>query len=47
VRITRGEKPAKSKHDESRVIILSRKMLKTVRAESTVAPERSNARRIA
>ncbi len=47
VTITPGEKHARSKHDEGRVIILSRKMLKAVRAETGAAPERSNARRIA
>ncbi len=47
VKITPGEKHARSKHDEGRVIILSRKMLKAVRAETGAAPERSNARRIA
>jgi CheY-like chemotaxis protein len=47
VTITPGEKPARGKHDDSRVIILSRKMLKAVRAESDVAPERSDTRRIA
>ena len=36
-----------SKHDEGRVIILSRKMLKAVRAETGAAPERSKARRVA
>jgi len=47
VKITPGEKHASRKHDEGRVIILSRKMLKAVRAEAAAAPERSNARRIA
>jgi hypothetical protein len=47
VTITPVEKHARSKHDEGRVIILSRKMLKAVRAETGAAPERSNARRIA
>ena len=47
VKVTPGDKHARSKHDESRVIILSRKMLKAVRAETGAAPERSHARRIA
>jgi hypothetical protein len=47
VKVTPGGKYARSKHDESRVIILSRKMLKAVRAETGASPERSKARRIA
>jgi hypothetical protein len=47
VKITPGEKPTRNRHDDSRVIILSRKMLKAVRAESAVPPERSNVRRTA
>ncbi len=47
VKVTPGDKQARSKHDDSRVIILSRKMLKAVRAETAGAPERPHARRIA
>jgi CheY-like chemotaxis protein len=47
VKITPGEKHAKGKHDERRVIILSRKLLKAVRAESGEAADRSNLRRSA
>jgi CheY-like chemotaxis protein len=47
VKITPGTKPAKGKHDESRVIILSRKLLKAVRAESGDAAEPTKLRRTA
>jgi hypothetical protein len=47
VKITPGDRHTNRKHDEGRVIILSRKMLKAVRAETAAASERSNARRIA
>jgi hypothetical protein len=47
VKITPGAKPAKGKQDESRVIILSRKLLKAVRAESGEATDRTTLRRTA
>jgi hypothetical protein len=47
VKVAHMDKPVRSKRDDSHVIILSRKMLKAVRAESTAEPERPNTRRVA
>jgi hypothetical protein len=38
VKISRAAKPARAKHEDTPIIILSRKMLKAVRAESAAPP---------